>query len=94
MISFIFPIYDYSTLVNSIGIILEIIGFFLTFRVVRRIVKGGFTKTGFTKTGFTMDHTETKVVPNPNTRLLIIGIVLVTAGLIGQLVAQGIRGGW
>jgi uncharacterized membrane protein len=37
MIYFIFPIRDYSTLVNSIGIILEIVGFVLILVTVRPI---------------------------------------------------------
>jgi hypothetical protein len=94
MVFFESPIYDYSTLVNSISIFLEIAGFFLTFSVVRKIVRGGFTRTGFTQTGFTTDRSETKVVSNPNARIFLIGVGLVIAGLLGQFVAQGIRGSW
>jgi hypothetical protein len=52
------PIYDYSTLVNSISIFLEIIGFVFTIGVVRRIVRGDFVS----------DHYEPQVVSNPNPR--------------------------
>jgi hypothetical protein len=89
------PIYDYSTLVNSIGIFLEIAGLFFTIGVVRRIVRGDFVSDDFVREDFaTNGHSETKVVPNPNPRLFFTGISLVIAGLFGQFVAQGIRGGW
>jgi hypothetical protein len=45
MISFIFPIYDYGTLVNSISIFLEIAGFILTIGVVKKIVQGDFVSS-------------------------------------------------
>jgi hypothetical protein len=71
--------------VNSIGILLEIIGVVITIRVVKRIVEEDFA---------TEDRTVTEVGPNPNPRINLTGIYLVIAGLAGQFVAQGIRGGW
>jgi len=85
MISFIFPIYDYGTLVNSISIFLEIAGFILTIGVVKKIVQGDFVSSF---------EEPKKTVSNPNAESYYVGIGLVIAGLIGQFVAQGIRGGW
>lgn len=89
------PITDYSRLVNSISILLEIIGVVLTIRVVKRILERDFVREDFNEEDFaTEDRTVTEVGPNLNPRINLIGIYLVIAGLAGQLVAQGIRGGW
>jgi hypothetical protein len=88
MISFILPIYDLSTLVNSISIISEIVGFIIILVTVKPIPR---SKESDFVTGF--EHIR-NVVTNTHAKLYYVGISLVIAGLIGQLVAQGIRGGW
>jgi uncharacterized membrane protein len=85
---FMFPIYDYSTLVNSIAIFLEIAGFIIILVTVKHMRR---TRSSDMETGF--DHLP-NVVSNTNPRLYFVGIVLVIVGLAGQFVAQGIRGGW
>lgn len=57
-------------------------------------MRGDFVTDAFVEQDFNTDHSETKVVSNPNVRLFIIGIVLAVVGLACQLLAQGIRGGW
>jgi hypothetical protein len=88
MIFFMFPIYDYSTLVNSASIFLEIVGFIIILVTVKPIPR---KKESDFVTG--LEHIR-NVISNTNAKFYNVGIGLVIAGLVGQLLAQGIRGSW
>jgi uncharacterized membrane protein len=88
MIGIVSPIYDYGTLANSISIFLEIVGFILILITVKPIPR---THDSSFSTG--LEHIG-NVVTNTHAKLYYVGISFVIAGLAGQLLAQGIRGGW